>query len=127
MGIRLSNLHKQAARELEINAARSIAIVNDIYSYQKELRKSQQSPGDMASLCSSVKIISEECIVDTETAIYILRAICRDWEQKHQKLSQEIIARHPELSDYCIAIGYLLSGNEVWSRKAYRYGAEDCI
>jgi aristolochene synthase len=120
-GMNLNNYHEEAVHQLDINAARSIGIMNDIYSFEKEIQTSQASGTDIASLCSSVEVVSRECKVKADTAKDILLTICRDWERQHEALSEEIISRSPELSSYCTALGYLISGNEAWSKETFRY------
>lgn len=73
MAIKMSNHHKEAVRELDLNAAKSVSIMNDVYSFEKELKKSQTSEKDIASLCSSVDIISRECNVTAGSAKNLLQ------------------------------------------------------
>ncbi|CAG8170900.1 unnamed protein product [Penicillium salamii] len=122
-GLRISrsNCYDEAVLKLELNFANHITVTNDLLSFERELKKSHSSVADGASISSSVEVISRECQVNTRTAKLVLLTICREWERQHEELSAEITSRLPELSDYCMAVGYLMGGNEAWSKGASRY------
>ena len=106
---------------IDRNCAKHISVVNDIYSWEKELEKSNSSREEGAILCSSVKVLAQECNVGVEAAKKILWTMCREWELVHVELARELASRGPGIAQYCEGLGYQMSGNELWSRTTMRY------
>jgi aristolochene synthase len=123
MKLELTPLELEYVIDVDMNCAKHISVVNDIHSWEKELRKSHASYEEGSILCSSVKVLSMECSVDYEASKRILHVMCKEWELVHLALSQqkkEGGARQVVLT-YCRGLGYQMSGNEVWSRTTKRY------
>lgn len=121
MGLRLTNEDIEALNEINMNMARQLPLLNDICSWEKELKKARESKADGARLCSAVKIIIDTLKVDAEAAQRLLWHMCRELEARHVKLVDEILAVYPHLSSYCRAIGYHMSGQEVWNLQSERF------
>ena len=108
---------------VDMNCAKHISVVNDICSWEKELRKSQASGEEGSILCSSVKIVSDECNVGTEASKRILWTMCREWELIHLKLVEQRRDSGRQVIRYCKGLECQMSGNELWSRTTMRYRA----
>ncbi|GIK07714.1 hypothetical protein Aspvir_003381 [Aspergillus viridinutans] len=121
MGLRLTNDDIEAVKEITMNMARQIPLLNDICSWEKELKKARESKADGAQLCSAVKIIADTLKIDAAAAQRLLWHMCRELEARHVQLAGEILAVYPHLSSYCRAIGYPMSGQEVWALQSERF------
>ena len=113
-----------AVTEVELNCARHLSVVNDICSWEKELKKSQESDAEGSTLCSSVKVMADECKLGIEASKRVLWSMCREWELLHLTyLDREKKKENsrPEVTRYCEGLGYQMSGNELWCRNTMRY------
>ena len=110
---------------IETNCAKHISVVNDIYSWGKELRQSKASGKEGSILCSSVKIVADECNVEPDASKRILWTMCREWERTHLKLVEQTKDSGQHMVLYCKGLGYQMSGNELWSRSTKRYRNQD--
>lgn len=111
--------------------AKHISIVNDICSWDKELKKSQEgSSCEGSALCNSVEVAMREygCTDDGEDggvqeAKQILWGTARDLELEFLGYLDEVQA--PEFDEcvraYVRGLGWQMAGNEVWSRTTGRY------
>lgn len=75
---------------LEANAAKHIAAVNDIFSFEKEHAAARTGYADGAALCSAVSILSSEAGIRPGAAKAASWAMVRDWELSHVKLVEEM-------------------------------------
>ncbi|KAL9082582.1 MAG: hypothetical protein Q9159_006303 [Coniocarpon cinnabarinum] len=101
---------------IEENSAKHIAVVNDIYSFDKELRKAQSGHREGSVLCNAVRVLAEEMGISDAAARRTLWTVCRQWEARHYELVDEI-QREPEmdprkLAVYLKGVEYQMSGNE---------------
>jgi aristolochene synthase len=113
MDIRLSPEELSSMQPLEENCAKQISVVNDIYSWEKELLASQSRHKEGSALCSAVKVLSDETYLG-------IPATKREWELTHEELAAKI-RRAPEgcsstVQAYMKGLEYQMSGNELWSR-----------
>ncbi|KAK5092603.1 hypothetical protein LTR24_005065 [Lithohypha guttulata] len=122
MGLRLSESEHDLARPVEENASKSISVINDICSYEKEVRVAAQGH-EGGALCSSVPIMQSIADVDVDGAKRILWSMCREWEVRHVQLVQEIREKNKSaaLAAYMEGLEYQMAGNEVWSLETPRY------
>ena len=112
---------------LERNCSKHISIVNDIFSWEKELRASQTGHQEGSVLCTAVKILADSTSLGIEGSRRVLWSMVREWEDLHN----EMVAR--KLAEGCsqAAIAYMkgleyqMSGNEYWSRTTPRYNQLD--
>ena len=126
---------------LECYCARHISAVNDITSYEKELRTARSSSLEGAVLCSAVKVVMEETDTDVGQAKKILWLLVREWERMIEELKAAVEANFEEKEHakegeshderkreerngvrlYISGPEYQMSGNEAWSVTTGRY------
>ncbi|KAI9739473.1 MAG: hypothetical protein M1818_005161 [Claussenomyces sp. TS43310] len=119
MGLHLTKEELASVVSLERNCAKHISIVNDIYSWEKELIASKTGHSEGSALCSAVQVIADECKTSIEASKRVLRAITREWEFQHEELAAERLASPDGCSqavkDYIKGLEYQMSGNELWT------------
>ncbi|KAI1843093.1 hypothetical protein JX265_005126 [Neoarthrinium moseri] len=125
------NLHLTAdelasVNDVEMNCSKHISVVNDIYSWEKEVLAAQTGHREGAVLCSSVLVLSQETSIDVEASKRVLWSMCREWELVHEKLVAKRIAPtslpcKEDLKFFLKGLEYQMSGNEAWSEKTPRY------
>ncbi|KAL2871614.1 uncharacterized protein BJX67DRAFT_342720 [Aspergillus lucknowensis] len=79
-----------------------MTVVNDICSWDKELKSSRDSATEGSALCSSVLIVSEQLYLGVEGAKRILWTVCREWEDRLIHLLSKITLMSPRLLGYDI-------------------------
>ena len=124
MDLHLSPSTLVSLAPLERNSSKQISIVNDIYSWEKELRSWQLHPEEGSVLCTAVKILADGTNLGIESAKRVLWAMAREWEGTHEELVKERLREGEggELVElYMKGLEYQMSGNEVWSRETLRY------
>ena len=125
MGLHLTPADFDSVAAVEKNCGRHISVVNDIYSYEKELLTSQTAHKEGGVLCSAVPIFATEADVEIAAAKNVLYTLCREWEKVHRKLVQEREAAEGGCKEsvrrYMEGIEYHMSGNELWSKTTKRY------
>lgn len=129
MGLHLTNEELASCVPLERNCAKHISIVNDIYSWEKELNASKTGHSEGAALCTAVQVLSEESKISIDASKRVLWAMIREWEFQHEELAAERMAS-PEgcsqaVKDYIKGLEYQMSGNELWSKTTLRYLAPE--
>ncbi|KAK2017796.1 Aristolochene synthase in complex with 12,13 Difluorofarnesyl diphosphate [Colletotrichum eremochloae] len=124
MDLHLSDEELAEMKEVEQNCAKHISIVNDIYSWEKELKQSQVAVEEGSILCSGVKVLADSTGLSIEAAKTCLWSLVREWELKHELLSSEahINSQFSEAQKlYLKGLEYQMSENELWSRTTPRY------
>ncbi|KAI0483450.1 Aristolochene synthase [Xylaria cf. heliscus] len=123
MGLHITAEEIQLARPVEMNCSKNISVINDIFSYEKEVLAAAEGHEEGGFLCSSVPIVASESGVDIEESKSILLAMCREWEVHHNALVKEIQLKSQSraLAMYLKGLEYQMSGNELWSRTTKRY------
>lgn len=111
----------ESVQDVDLNCSKHISVVNDVYSWEKELKKSQECHEEGSVLCSSVQVVAEACNIDIEASKRVLWSMCREWELVHFALAQEKQALRKEVIVYCKGLEYQMSGNEMWSKATKRY------
>ena len=110
---------------LERNCSKQISVVNDIYSWEKELKASKTGHREGAALCSAVKVVAEQTHLNFDAAKRVLWSMTREWERTHDELAAELLATPADVAqnvrDYIQGLEYQMSGNELWSRTTLRY------
>lgn len=121
LSIPLSDL--DLARPVDMNCSKHLSIINDIWSFEKELLTSQTAHEEGGSLCTGVATIAADAEISTAAAKRVLYSLCREWEAQHFGLVQAVLARQdtPELRKYLQGLEYQMAGNELWSRTTLRY------
>ncbi|KAI0179446.1 Aristolochene synthase from penicillium Roqueforti [Hypoxylon sp. FL1284] len=126
MGLYITDDELDSVKGIEMNVGRHISIVNDIYSFEKELEASKSLHQEGGFLCSSVSVLAEEVGISTGASMRVLWSMCREWERLHQDLVKKRSAGPDNctqaLKDYLRGLEYQMSGNELWSSTTGRYG-----
>ena len=125
MALKVSDKEIAVARPAEQNCSKHLSVVNDIFSYEKELKAAKQLHEEGGVLCTSVKIMAEEADVPIEASKRILMTMSREWEACHERIVAKIesgpMKPSPALKSYLKGLEYQMSGNEYWSRTTKRY------
>ncbi|KAI1138572.1 isoprenoid synthase domain-containing protein [Hypoxylon sp. FL0543] len=86
MDLYISPGELESVKGIESYVGRHISVVNDIFSFEKELETSKSAHKEGGALCSSVSILAEEVGITTGAAKSVLWSICREWERLHQDI-----------------------------------------
>ncbi|KAL2829465.1 Aristolochene synthase [Aspergillus cavernicola] len=124
MGLKVTQEEIDSVRAIDMNCSKHLSVINDIYSYEKELYTANTAHTEGGVLCTSVQTIAEEATIQTEAAKRILFFMCREWEVMHNAMEEELKASadtSPGLLSYVKGLEYQMSGNELWSRTTQRY------
>ncbi|KAI1164029.1 Aristolochene synthase [Nemania serpens] len=128
MSLHLTPDELQLAKPVDENCSKHISIINDIFSWDKELAQSYIGHEEGSVLCSSVQVLAEEAKLTIEASKRVLFAMAREWELTHLKLANEIGNNMSLISDrkgavlsYVKGLEYQMSGNELWSASTLRY------
>ncbi|KAE8378311.1 Aristolochene synthase [Aspergillus bertholletiae] len=123
MDLRISPEELALMRPVETNCAKHIAIINDIYSWEKELAQSQKCSEEGSVLCSAVKVMADNASLSIDSARRVLWSMVREWEAKHDLLCSTLCGQSSDdvKSLYVEGLKYQMSGNELWSKTTPRY------
>jgi aristolochene synthase len=125
MGLRVAQEELAAVKEAEQNCSKHLSVINDIFSYEKEVKAAKTLHKEGGVLCSSVQIIANEADVSVDAAKRILLNLSREWELRHKKLvakaDNDGKRASAALLAYLKGLEYQMSGNELWSRTTKRY------
>lgn len=125
MGIRLTETELASMTALEQNCSKQISVVNDIYSWEKELQASKTGHKEGSALCSAVKVLAYSANLDIGASKRVLWHLVREWEHVHDELCAEMASSPKGYSEavqaYAKGLEYQMSGNELWSRTTKRY------
>ena len=125
MDLRLTNAELGCIKSLEENCSKHLSVVNDIYSWEKEVLSSTTGHKEGAALCSAVKVISGETNLGIAASKRVLWILTREWELVHEELrnSAEISlgGSSENIRIYIKGLEYQMSGNELWSKTTLRY------
>lgn len=64
---------------LERNCSKQISVVNDIYSWEKELEASKTGHKEGSALCSAVKVLANSTSLDIEASKRVLWSMVREY------------------------------------------------
>ncbi|KAI2628690.1 putative aristolochene synthase [Hypoxylon sp. NC1633] len=128
MNLRLTPEELQLVRPVDENCSKHISVINDIFSWEKELAQSYVGHEEGSVLCSSVQVLAEEGNFTIDASKRVLFAMAREWELTHLKLAEEISRdsrlaadRRDMVISYIKGLEYQMSGNELWSANTLRY------
>ncbi|KAL7628295.1 carbonyl reductase (NADPH-dependent) ari1 [Parahypoxylon ruwenzoriense] len=125
MKIHLTPTEQSIAQVAEMNCGRHLAVVNDVWSFEKEVLTARYAHEEGGVLCNSVAILSSETTLSVSASKRVLYHMCREWEARHNQLVYELLGDNgsPGLKAYLHGLGYQMSGNEAWSSTTPRYVA----
>lgn len=123
MGLHLSASELAFLAPLERNCSKQISVVNDIFSWEKEVRAAQTGHQEGSALCSAVKVLADETNLSIDASKRVLWSMIREWELVHEELVVELKQADcsEAVRDYMKGLEYQMSGNEQWSRTTLRY------
>ena len=125
MGLRLTPEEVAVVRPIDMNCSKHLSVINDIWSYEKEVLASQTLHQEGGVLCTAVAIFAAGTDLPPAAAKRVLYALCREWEKKHEELTAATLGNKDFSSDqiraYIKGLEYQMSGNEIWSRTTLRY------
>lgn len=123
MSLHLTPADFATVTALEANTGRHISIINDIYSFEKELLASKTQHTEGAYLCSAVPIFAQETEIPVTAAKRVLYVLAREWEVRHREMVREIEegGAGEVVGRYMQGLEFHMSGNELWSRTTRRY------
>jgi aristolochene synthase len=126
MGLHMTEQELDYCREVDLNCSRHISVVNDIWSWEKELLAAKTGHAEGSALCSSVQVIADECQISILASKRVLYAMCREWELCHneivaRKLLEVPVDSRETVKRFTKGLEYQMSGNELWSRTTLRY------
>ena len=128
MAIELTQATLASLTPLEQNCSKQISVVNDIYSWDKELRASQTGHKEGSALCSAIKILAESTNLSVEASKRVLWSMVREWEEVHDQMCENMEREGfwgEQVRTYAKGLEYQMSGNEEWSRTTKRYSVVD--
>lgn len=123
MSLHLSAEELGSVASIEKNVGQQISIVNDIYSFEKELLAAQTGHEEGGKLCNAVQILASEAHLGIASSKRVLWSICREWERIHEELVLEQKSQDcgDKISSYMDGLEFHMSGNELWSKTTKRY------
>ncbi|OTB04033.1 hypothetical protein M426DRAFT_59230 [Hypoxylon sp. CI-4A] len=117
-----------ALRPLEENCSKHISIVNDIYSFEKEVIAAKTGHKEGSFLCSAVKVVATETALGISATKRVLWSMVREWELVHDAMCDALLlaasgagTNSQTVRDYMRGLQYQMSGNELWSCTTPRY------
>jgi len=127
MGLNMTPKELSGMTALERNCSKQISVVNDIFSWEKELRASQTGHQEGSVLCTAVKILADGTGLGIEGSKRVLWSMTREWEDLHDEMVAKDIAdgSSQAAKDYMKGLEYQMSDNELWSRTTPRYNKLD--
>ena len=104
-------------------------IVNDIHSFDKELRAWNATHSEGASLLNLVYLFADDTGLPYEAAKRVLWKLTREWELEFlQLIAERELAEggcSKDLKLYLTGLEYVLAGNERWSEITGRYHSKE--
>lgn len=123
MGLDISQEELDCAKPADNICSKHLSVINDIWSYEKEVLTSQTAHEEGGILCTSVAVFARDTGLPVQAAKSLLYALCREWEVIFQETEQEILAERdtPALRAYLEGLKLQMTGNELWSKTTLRY------
>jgi len=127
MDLRLTPSTLASIHDIEISYSRLGIVVNDIHSFDKEVRAYAQNPTDTGKVLNMVAMQAQETGVSFASAKRVLWVLCREWEVLHLEMvkkRESDMDRGEEdeaLKVYMKGLELILGGNEKWSEYTQRY------
>ncbi|KAI0146312.1 Aristolochene synthase in complex with 12,13-Difluorofarnesyl diphosphate [Xylariaceae sp. FL1272] len=105
--------------------SKHLSVVNDIWSFEKEVLAAKTAHQEGGVLCNAVEILATEAEITTNSAKHVLYHLCREWEVAYTDQTEKLLAQKdtPTIRTYLKGLEYQMSGNEMWSTTTLRYSA----
>ncbi|KAI4115647.1 MAG: hypothetical protein LQ345_003804 [Seirophora villosa] len=125
LDLRLSPSEVASITDIEESYAKLGIVVNEITSYDKEVRSFNPNQAGGGTVLNMVQTQADDTGCSVAAAKRILWVLCREWELEHL----DLVARREASSDGCSdtlkaymkGLEYIMGGNEVWSGYTPRY------
>ncbi|KAI1325881.1 Aristolochene synthase in complex with 12,13-Difluorofarnesyl diphosphate [Xylariaceae sp. FL0255] len=103
--------------------SKHLSIVNDIWSFEKEVLAAKNAHEEGGILCNAVEILATEAEIKTNSAKSVLYHLCREWELNYAEQTEKLLTQKdtPAIRTYLKGLEYQMSGNEMWSTTTLRY------
>lgn len=129
MGIRVSKEEKTKLQDIVDLATYAVTVVNDMYSWPKEIKCHLETPGSNAPFNAVAVLMRHGGCSETE-AFRVLREKQTELEERHLHLLDELRAREggllPENQElYVLTAQNAVSGSELWSIYSERYPSKE--
>lgn len=123
MALRLPTQYLDIVRPVDRNCSKHLSVMNDIWSFEKEVLTAQTGHKEGGVLCSAVSTMSDAAEIPTDAAKRVLYSMCREWERSHERLVQEVLGKVDDdtMRAYLKGLELQMSGNETWSTSTLRY------
>ncbi|XEV01651.1 hypothetical protein FSHL1_006938 [Fusarium sambucinum] len=125
MKLHLTPKELESVNDLELNCSKHISVINDVYSWEKEIKAFHEGHPEGSAVCSAVSVLSNETGLSFAASKRVLWTMCREWELAHIDLVKERMHSFPACSEdlkaFIKGLEYQMSGNEAWSRSTPRY------
>lgn len=127
LDIKLTQHELDIVRPADVNCGNHIAIMNDIWSFEKEALTARRAHDEGGALCNGVAIFSTEAALSTGSSKRVLYCLCREWETKHRGFVDSLGGGNDTttLGVYLQNLEYQMSGNEAWSKMTPRYQIQE--
>ena len=125
MDLHLSTDVLDSLQDIHASCSKLGMIINDIESFDKELRAWQTHGKEGARMLNIVEMMAKDGGVSIAAAKRICYVLARESEFEHERLVAERKAepdgRDESLNRYLYGIECIMGGNEAWSRTTARY------
>lgn len=123
MGLHVSSAELSAASPADMTCSKHLSVINDIWSYEKELKASKTAHEEGGVLCTSVAILARDAALSIPAAKRVLYSMCREWELQYKDNERAVleVCDTPALRTYLLGLELQMTGNELWSRTTERY------
>ena len=123
MGLHVSPIELSAATPAAMICSKHLSIINDIWSYEKELEASKTAHEEGGALCTAVAILARDCELPIPATKRVLYLMCREWELEYREQVNAILEKcdTQAMRAYLLGLEYQMSGNEMWSMTTARY------
>ena len=137
MDLRVSDADRESIKEIEMLYSSFGMIVNDIYSYEKEVRAYNAKGMEGAEILNAVELQALDTGVSTTSAKRILWVLCRELELEFldlvqaKKTEMDLVEtegngeKNRDMKNYMRGLEGIMSGNEKWSAYTGRYHGSD--
>jgi aristolochene synthase len=123
MGLQLTPAELAATSSAEMICSKHLSVMNDIWSYEKELKTSKTAHQEGGFLCTSVAILARDADLSIPATKRVLHGMCREWEVQYKENESAVLASRdtPAVRRYLLGLELQMTGNELWSSTTDRY------